>query len=95
MARGGRQHLAHAGPALGAFVADDDDVALLDLAVEDALQRLFFGSKHDGAAGEAQAFLAGDLSRPRPRGEVAAQDDEVAVFLDRVVEAADDVLALG
>ena len=29
---GRREHLGHAGAALGAFVADDDDVALFDLA---------------------------------------------------------------
>ena len=41
MARGGREHFAHAGTALRPFVADDDDVAFLDRAVEDGLERLF------------------------------------------------------
>ena len=33
MAAGRREHLRHAGAALGAFVADDDHVALVDLAL--------------------------------------------------------------
>jgi heavy metal translocating P-type ATPase len=43
---GGGEHLAHAGAALGAFVADDDDVALLDGAVEDGLERRLLGVEH-------------------------------------------------
>ena len=36
-----RQHLAHAGAALRALVADDDDVAVLVLARFDGAERIF------------------------------------------------------
>ena len=38
---GRAQHLAHPGAAFRSFVADDDHVARLDLAAQDALQRFF------------------------------------------------------
>src|SRR5690606_27872761 len=36
---GGGKHFAHAGAADGTFVADDDHIALHDVAAEDALER--------------------------------------------------------
>ena len=92
---GGSEHLAHARSALGAFVADDDDVAVFDLAVEDTAKRGFFGFVDDGLAGEGVAFLAGDLGDGAFGGEVTAQDAQVAVGLDRIGEGADDVLVGG
>ena len=87
---GGREHFAHARAAFRAFAADDDDVAFLDRAVEDGFERLLLGLEHDGLAGEALAFLAGNFCDRAVGGEVAVEDDEVAVLFDRVVEAADD-----
>ena len=55
--RGGRKHFAHSGPAFRPFVANDDDVALLDRAVEDRCERRFFALKHQRAAGECQPSL--------------------------------------
>jgi hypothetical protein len=92
---GGSEHLAHTGSALGSFVADDDDVAVLDLAVEDAAKGGLFGFVDDGLAGEGVALLAGDLGDGAFRGEVAAQDAQVAVSLDRIGEGTDDVLVGG
>ena len=59
-----------------------------DRAVEDRLQRGFLGIEHARLAGEAQAFLAGDFRHGAFGREIAAQDDEVAVLFDRVVETA-------
>ena len=81
---GGREHFAHAGAAFGAFVADDDDIAFDDVAVQNALQRLFFGIEHFGLAGETQAFLAGDFGDRAFGGQIAVQHDQMAVFLDRI-----------
>ena len=47
--RGGGEHLPHAGAALGAFVADDHDVAGLNAALQDGAGGLFFGLKDPGA----------------------------------------------
>ncbi len=82
------------GPPLRSLVADDDDVALLDLVGEDGLQRRFLGIEDAGAAGELFAFLAGDFADAAHGREVAVEDDEMARRLDRVVEAVDDVLVL-
>ena len=60
-----------------------------------ALQRLFLGLEHDGLAGEVQSFLAGNFRHRAFGGEIAAQDDEVAVLFDRFVERLDDGLAGG
>ncbi len=45
-------------------------------------------------AGEAQAFLAGNFRDRAFGGEVAVEDDEVAVLLDRLVERTNDRLAV-
>ena len=77
-----------------ALVSDAGTPAISDPgAVEDGLQRLLFALEHDGFAFEAQAFLAGDFADRAFGAEVAVEDDEVAVLLDRVVERADDGLA--
>ena len=47
---GGGKHFAHAGASFGAFHADDDDVAFLDLVIEDGLQGGLFGLEDDGLA---------------------------------------------
>ena len=48
----------------------------------------FLGIEHARRAGELQAFLAGDFGHGAFGREVAVQDDEMAVLLDRIVEAA-------
>ncbi len=72
---------------MGPFVADDDDMAFFDRAVEDGFHRLLLGFKHNGLAAEAQAFLAGNLGHRAFAGEIAAQDDQMAVLFDRIIEA--------
>src|SRR4051794_7081059 len=49
---GDREHLTHAGPALRALVANDDDVARLDATGEDLLHRGLFAVEDAGAAVE-------------------------------------------
>jgi hypothetical protein len=56
---GGRQHLGHAGPALGAQVAQHHHVAGLDPAVQDGLERRLLVIEDAGRAGE----LNGDVFR--------------------------------
>ena len=87
-----RKHFPHAGSALRPFVANDDDVAFLDRAVENGFHRLLLGFKHDGLAFEVQPFLAGNFCDRAVAGEVAAQDDQMAVLLDRIIEAVNDGL---
>ena len=47
---GRRQHLAHAGAALRAFVADDHHVPGLDRAVEDRFERVLLAVEDERAA---------------------------------------------
>ena len=62
-------------------------------AAEDGVQGVLLALEDDGLAAEAVAFLAADLGDGAAGGEVAVEDDEVAVLLDRIVERADDLLA--
>src|SRR5699024_1725197 len=53
--RAGRiEHLPHARTAFWPFVADDDDIALDDLAVVDRIDRLLFTVKDTGRTGVLQ-----------------------------------------
>src|SRR3569832_1454219 len=59
--RRGRQHFAHARAALGALVADDENLAFLIGTIVDRLEALLFGIEHACRADEALALEAGDL----------------------------------
>ena len=88
----GRKHLAHPRPAARPFVADDDDIALHNRAVENFSHRGFFGIKNTREAGESQSFLAGDFRNCPLWRKIAAQDHEMTVLFDRLVERLNDRL---
>ena len=90
-----RKHLAHARPAARPFIADDDDVALLHAAAEDRVERRLFTVEDDRLPREALAFLAADFGDGAVRREVAVQNHEVAVALDRRIEGPDHILIVG
>ena len=84
------------GAAGRALVADHDDVAGLDLACfSTAAKHSSSDSKTRAGPGVGQALVAGDLDHAALGGEVAAQDHQAAGLLQRIVERADDLLALG
>ena len=89
---GGREHLAHAGAALGAFVADDDHFALYDLAVLDGLECLFLAIEHPRRAGELEPVHARDLHDRALRCQRAAQADHPARRRKRRLDVIDDLL---
>ena len=89
---GRAEHLAHAGAADGAFMADDDHVPLLDPAAQNRIERVFFAIEHERLSSKALALLAADFRNRAIGREIAVQDDEMAVALDRRIEAANDVL---
>ena len=91
--RGHLEHLAHAGAADRALVADHDDVAGVDLLVLDRAEALLFGLEDPGRAGLLAALGAGELDHGAFGGEVAAQDRQAAFGLQRVLERAHDFLA--
>ena len=81
------EHLLHAGAAARALVADDDHVARLDLAVEDALHGRVLALEDDGRAGEDQDALvdAGRLHDAAVIGEVAVEHGEAAILGEGVL----------
>jgi len=64
-----------------------------DFSNEDGFHRGFLAFKNAGFSGKKAAFLAADLGHATIGSEVAAHDDEVAVFFERLVERGDDFLA--
>ena len=89
---GGRQHLAHARAALGAFVADDDDRAFLDLARLDGREAIFLAFEHLRRAAELQPLHAGDLDDRAVGRQRAAQADDTAGRGDRRLHVVDHLL---
>ena len=89
------EHFAHSGTTDGAFVADDDDMAFFDPAIEDGGEGGLFVFEDDGFARKGEAFFATDFGDRSTGGEVSVEDHEVAVAFDGVIEGANDFLALG
>ena len=96
---GGRvEHLLHAGSALRALVADDDDVALLDLLREDHLDGLLLGLGDPRRTGEVPLVLghAGGLDDAAVGGEVAREDRQSPFARVGVLDGTDaTVLGVG
>ena len=91
---GDAQHFAHARPAFGPLVANDDDVARQHLIAFDSGQAVLLGVVTDGRAAEAKALFAGDLRHRAGLGEVAVEDLQVARLFDWIFHGHDDLLAL-
>ncbi len=92
---GGGEHFAHPGTTDGAFVADDDDMAFFDAAIEDGGEGGLFVFEDDGFAREGEAFFATDFGDGSTGGEISVENHDVAIAFDGVIEGADDFLALG
>ena len=80
MAVVGGEHLLHAGPSLGPFVADHHDVARLDLPGNDTVVRVFLALEDDRRSAMLVHLRAdsGRLDDSTPRREVAAQHRQPA-----------------
>ncbi len=89
---GDGEHLAHAGAAAWAFVADDADVVGLDLAGFDGGVAGVFGVEDARGAGVEDALVACDFDDAALGGEVALEDDEAAGGFEGMVDGIDDGL---
>src|SRR5579883_897369 len=73
-----RQHLAHAGAAARAFIADDDDLARLVGAVLNRREGVLLAIEATRRPAELQVLHSGDLHDRPLRREIAAQADDAA-----------------
>src|SRR5690606_29436628 len=92
---GDLQHLAHAGTALGPFVADDDDIALADRAVLDGVEGVFLAVEDAGGAFEDIDLVARQLDDRAFGGDVAIDDGVGAAIHDRLGDGGDHDLTGG
>ncbi|MBX9920533.1 MAG: hypothetical protein K2Y33_12020 [Mycolicibacterium frederiksbergense] len=86
---GDGQHLPHAGAALGALVADDDDIAVGDGAVLQRIERRSFTLENPRGALEHIGVEPGGLDHRALGRQRAVQDGDAAGRVDRVVHGAE------
>src|SRR5262245_48168360 len=84
------EHLAHTRRTFGTFVADNNDIAGDDSAIQNRLQRGLLRVEHARAARERQAFFSSDFRHRAFRREIAVEDYQMAVLLDRTSERLND-----
>ena len=77
--RGDLQHLAHPGPALGSFVADDHRIARLDPPRVDRGERVLLPVENTRGSTMRGCRVLRDLGHRPVRREVALQDDQPAL----------------
>ena len=88
------EHFLHAGAALRAFIADDDDVAGYDLVAEDALNGSVLAFEDLGRTGELQdRFIdAGRLHDAAVDRQIALEDGEAPILGEGMLRIADNAL---
>jgi hypothetical protein len=88
------EHFLHAGAAARPFVADDDDIAGLDLVGQDRLDAGVLAFEHPGRAGEFQdRFIdARGLHDTAVERQVAFQHGKATILGKRILGRADDTL---
>ncbi len=91
--RGHREHLAHPRTAGRSLVADDHHVARLDGLLLDRLEGLLLAVEHPRGAPMLRALGARQLEHAAFRREIAEQDDQAAVRLDRSIDRPDHFLS--
>ncbi len=80
------EHFAHAWPAVRPLVADDDDVAGLDGLMLNGVERGLLAVEHPRRTAMQCAFRPRELEHAAFRSQIARQDDEAAVRLERMVD---------
>ena len=92
---GGGEHLAHARSANRALIADHHHIPFADLFGEDRGEGLLLALEHPGRAGEHRRFHTTDLRHAALAGEVALEDGQVPLGVERVTQRPNHVLAGG
>src|SRR5262249_14119646 len=86
------KHLAHSGAANWPFVADDQHVAVVDLVVLDGMIGFLFAVKDARRATKLLRLDALELDDRAVGADVALEDVQAAVRVDRVAQRADYLL---
>ena len=89
------EHLLHSGTTFGPLVANDDNIAWLDLAALDSPEGRRFLVEHPGRAPEHPLLVAGYLDDRAVRGQVAPQNRQAPCRTSRGIHLADDGLVVG
>ena len=84
--RGHAQHFAHAGAALGAFIADHHHIAFLNALFRHGGHGGFFGIEDARRATLAETLVTADLGHAAFRCKISFQNDQPAGFLQRFIE---------
>src|SRR5450759_4503053 len=92
--RGGRQHLAHTGAALGAFITDDHHIARFYFTREDGFHARLFRIEHARRSGDLVQLDTGDLRHRTFRRKITLQDGKVSLRINRIVPRTDHILIL-
>ena len=78
------QHFAHAGTALGSFVANHDHVAGLNFSLLHGFECRFLGIEYPRRSCVKNPLVTGKLHDAAFGSERAAQNREAAFFLERI-----------
>src|SRR4029434_794366 len=87
-----REHFLHAGAALGTFVADDDDVSRFDFLAHAGFHTVIFRIESARRPGDSRRLESSDLGDAAFGSEIAFEDREVPVRIERSFPGADHVL---
>src|SRR5580700_7116787 len=90
--RGHAQHFAHARSPLGAFIADDHDIAGMNLLAGDGGHGVFFGFKNARPTTMLQALMPADFGHATFRRKISLEDYQSAGFLKRSLQRRDHLL---
>src|SRR5512144_2346278 len=88
----GREHLAHAGAAFGALVADDEHLALLVALGAHRGEGILLAIEAAGRPAELKPLHAGDLDDGAVRRERALEADDASRGRERLVSGTHHVL---
>ena len=88
----GRQHFTHAGSTARAFIADDNDVAFLVIAIAHGLETLFLGIETACRTRKHLAFHASDFHNRALGSKIALQAHDASRPSDRFIGRTHNIL---
>src|SRR6266852_4669255 len=87
------QHLAHPRPSSRTFITDDHNIASLDLTMGHRAHGVFLAIEDTCRSAMVQTLVPCYLDHAPLRREIAFEDDQASVRLDRIGKRAHHVLA--